>query len=102
MLKTDRPVFIQCKPAWMLFLLMFLVFGLLVHFLIEDLSLFSNQNVNNLSDSNLIEITHQDDLVQSNEIPTQNSVFLVEPVLLGILITQIQVFFPKFNPPKLY
>jgi len=97
MLKTGRTTKTTAFPAWTLMLLTFLVFVICVHFLVEDLSFSTPQNLTSASYPNQSEVTHQDDIVQFSELPSQipsNPVAHIIPVFLTV---KVQVFFPHLQ-----
>ncbi len=82
-------------------LLAFLILILSFHFLIEDLSFSAVSNLLDSSYPSQVEITHQDDIVQSIELSSQiasNHIAHINPVLLP---AQLNIFFPHFNPPNI-
>jgi hypothetical protein len=101
MSKTGRTKKTTAFPAWILLLLTVLVFVMCVHFLVEDQSFSTPQNLSSASYPNQSEVTHQDDIVQFSELPSQIPSNTVAPIIPALLTEKVQVFFPTFNPPNI-
>ncbi|MHC1740657.1 MAG: hypothetical protein AB9897_06050 [Anaerolineaceae bacterium] len=101
MLKTGRTTETSTLPGWVSLLLIFLVFVLGVHFLVEDLSASTPKNLAFATYQNQSEDPHQEDIVQFTKLPSQipsDPTVHVNPLPFTL---KAQIFFPSFNPPNI-
>lgn len=81
--------------------LLFLVVCLSMHFLIEDLVFLSIQSDLIVNMESIDELTHQDDLIQSVNLPVHIMAYQPFFGFSTIEFLQAQVFFPILHPPKI-
>jgi hypothetical protein len=77
------------------------VICLAMHFLVEDIVLFSRPAETMNSTASVEEWEHQDDLALIISLPLQIAPARIGYILPVSLADQVQIFFPHFDPPKI-